>query len=247
MTRILYYEKYLMKHDIKYKHSNSVHNLNSSNKVVPIIIEMFKPASVLDVGCGIGTWLKSFIDLGVVDVLGIDGDYVNREQLSEHIEPVNFLAKDLSLPFDLGRKFDVVISLEVAEHLPESTAAEFVDSLVKHGDIIIFSAAIPSQGGQNHLNEQWKKYWIDLFARHQYSVYDLIRPRIWDMQEVDYWYKQNMIVFGKFNLLHLKPPNTSILEAIHPEMFAAKLEWLSNYINRLQEDILLLENRIENE
>ena len=184
--------------------------------------------------------IKSVTDIGC-------GDYVNREQLSEHIEPVHFLAKDLSLPFDVGRKFDVVISLEVAEHLPESTAAEFVDSLVKHGDIIIFSAAIPSQGGQNHLNEQWKKYWIDLFARHQYSVYDLIRPRIWDMQEVDYWYKQNMIVFGKFDLLHLKPSNTSILEAVHPEMFAAKLEWLSNYINQLHEQNLHLENKIGNE
>lgn len=234
-----------MADDIKYKHSDSVHNLSSSGKIVPVIIEMFKPASVLDVGCGIGTWLKSFIDSGITDAVGIDGDYVNRDQLSEYLNPEKFLAKDLCLPFDLGRKFDVVISLEVAEHLPESAAAGFVDSLVKHGDTIIFSAAIPQQGGQNHLNEQWKKYWIDLFAQHRYSVYDLIRPGIWDMKGVDYWYKQNMIVFSKSDLSYLKTESNLIIEAIHPEMFAAKIEWYSNYIHGLHGQISELENKIE--
>ena len=145
-----------------------------------------------------------------------------------------------SPPFDLKRKFDLVISLEVAEHLHESSAAGFISSLVKHGDTIIFSAAIPGQGGQNHLNEQWMKYWIDLFAVHGYAVYDLIRPRIWDIEEVEYWYKQNMIVISKHDLSALKISGNAILDAIHPEMFAAKLEWLSNYINGLHEEIAAL-------
>jgi 2-polyprenyl-3-methyl-5-hydroxy-6-metoxy-1,4-benzoquinol methylase len=62
-------------------------------------------------------------------------------------------------PLDLEKEFDLVVSLEVAEHLPASAADQFVNTLVKHGKKILFSAAIPGQGGQDHLNEQWPDYW----------------------------------------------------------------------------------------
>ena len=236
-----------MADEVKYKHSDTVHNLNSSGKIVPLFVEMFQPSSVLDVGCGIGTWLKSFMDSGIEDIVGIDGDYVNRHQLSEYIHPDKFTPKDLSVPFDLQRKFDLVISLEVAEHLPESSAARFVESLTKHGDTIIFSAAIPNQGGQNHLNEQWKKYWIDLFAQHGYKVFDLVRPRIWEIPEVEYWYKQNMLIFSKNDLSHLNTVDNVIHETIHPGLFAAKIEWYSNYIDDLYKQISELEKKRINE
>jgi len=136
------------------------------------------------------------------------------------------------------------ISLEVAEHLPESSAESFVGSLVKHGDTIIFSAALPNQGGQNHLNEQWKQYWIDLFGKYNYKVYDLIRPLIWEMPEVDYWYKQNMLVFSKLDLSFVETYQKPIIETIHPEMFIEKIEWFTNYINDMHKQISLLEDKI---
>lgn len=53
-------------------------SLRSAQVVVPIAIELARPKSVVDVGCGDGTWLSVFRHLGVNDTLGLDGDYVNR-------------------------------------------------------------------------------------------------------------------------------------------------------------------------
>ena len=127
---------------------------------------------------------------------------------------------------------------------PDTSALNFIDSLCKHGDTIIFSAALPNQGGQNHLNEQWKEYWINMFAKHEFQPYDLLRPMIWNMKEVDYWYKQNIIVFSRHNLSHLKSNDNIILETIHPEMFTEKLDWYSNYIKGLFDQISDLEKKL---
>lgn len=223
-----------------YIHETTVHNTNASSQVVPELIKMFHPKSVLDVGCGTGTWLRSFLEWGVNDVAGMDGDFVNRSLLHENIAEHNFIACDLTAPFNLGRKFDIVISLEVAEHLPASSAAGFIHSLALHGDTIIFSAALPGQGGQNHINEQWKDYWISYFAKEGYKVYDLLRPLIWNNLLVDWWYKQNILVFSKSDLSHLYRPSGSVLEVIHPELFKQN----QDYIIYLQEYVRELEAKL---
>jgi hypothetical protein len=127
--------------------------------------------------------------------MGVDGDWVRQDMLK--VRPNYFTAVDLCRPFDLKRRFDLVMSLEVAEHLPESAAIDFVQSLSRHGDIILFSAAIPGQGGRNHLNEQWPPYWIDLFANLGYAKFDFIRGRIWDEPLVSPWYLQNILLFAR--------------------------------------------------
>ena len=144
-----------------YIHTEAIHNLSAPRVIVPIVLEMIKPNSILDVGCGIGTWLKVFEEYGVDDYLGIDGDYVDRSTLK--ISEKRFLPNDLRKRWSLNRKFDLVVSLEVAEHLPEEVADLFVSTLSAHGDTILFSAAIPGQGGQNHVNEQWPTYWQKKF------------------------------------------------------------------------------------
>ena len=180
-----------------YIHKEEIHNEQSATQVVPLIMKLTRPSSVLDVGCGIGTWLKVFSDNGINDLMGIDGDYVDRDLLFKYIEAKNFLPKNLSKPFDLGRKFDLAISLEVAEHLPESSADSFVASLAAHSDTIIFSSAIPGQDGQNHLNEQWPVYWQKKFSELGYQFYDVIRPWIWYNEKVQWWYRQNMFLATK--------------------------------------------------
>jgi len=222
---------------VKYVHKNEVHNINASGEVVPILVDLFNPQSVLDVGCGIGTWLKSFTNAGVSKILGLDGDYVNRDLLNNYISLEQFQATDLNNPFNLEQKFDLVISLEVAEHLPESSAQYFVESLCKHGDLIVFSAALPGQGGQNHLNEQYKSYWIQKFDLLGYRAFDLLRPRIWDNIKVDWWYKQNIIVFSNKDLSHLKVKEYPFFDVIHPGLLSQNLEYityLKQYINELE-------------
>ena len=207
-----------------YVHTAQVHNLKSPRAVVPELLKLFSPESVLDVGCGIGTWLHEFASAGI-GVFGIDGDFVDREQLKEFISPDFFMPIDLQFPFNLNRKFDLVLSLEVAEHLPESSAIGFVNSLCQHSDVIIFSAAIPGQGGQNHLNEKWPDYWIKLFEKEGLKTYDILRPHFWDNEDVDWWYKQNMLVFSRKAIEGILG-QPFINKVIHPDLFKQNLDYI---------------------
>jgi hypothetical protein len=110
-----------------------------------------------------------------------------------------------SSPVDLRRKFDFVQSLEVAEHLPESAASTFVESLVRHGDIILFSAAAVGQGGHDHINEQPYEYWRDKFLKHGYVLLDWLREAIKDNRSVEPWYRYNSLCFVKQDLIDTLP------------------------------------------
>jgi 2-polyprenyl-3-methyl-5-hydroxy-6-metoxy-1,4-benzoquinol methylase len=127
-------------------------SLRSAATVIPIIRSLARVESVLDIGCGRGAWLSEWRRQGVGDVAGADGSYVDQASLAIPVE--QFIATDLSQPIDLRRRFDLVQCLEVAEHLPADSADTLVDSLVRHGSVILFSAAVPGQGGEHHVNEQ---------------------------------------------------------------------------------------------
>lgn len=165
----------------------------SARHVLTRLFEHVRPGSILDIGCGVGTWLKAATDLGVADVLGIDGADAASEFL--RIPEAAFLKRDLSEPLDLGRRFDLVMSLEVAEHLPANRAPVFVRNLVRHGDLIMFSAALPYQGGDGHLNENWLEFWAPLFAGEGYDCVDALRGPMWHDARVDWWYRQNTVLF----------------------------------------------------
>lgn len=185
----------------------------SAEEVVPIIKKLIDPQSVVDVGCGTGTWLSVFSRYGTDDILGIDGDYVNKEMLE--IPESRFRASDLTQPFEAGRTYDLAVSLEVAEHLPPSSAAGFVQSLTALAPVVMFSAAIPFQGGTLHLNEQWPEYWAKLFAAHHYRVVDCIRERIWDNPNVEHWYAQNILLFVRDSDVQKYP---ALVEAMRDDL-----------------------------
>ena len=131
-------------------------SLESARVIVPIVTELLgECSSVLDVGCGVGSWLSAWRDAGVGDVMGLDGDYVQGLELVVPTEC--FSICDLTVPVDLGRRYDLVESVEVAEHLPIESADAFVASLTRHSDAVLFSAALPGQSGKGHLNEQLPK------------------------------------------------------------------------------------------
>lgn len=206
---------------IKYVHEKSVHNTKAAEVIVPIVMRLAHPKSVLDIGCGIGTWLKIFNEAGVGDFFGVDGEDLAQDALQ--ISETNFSVCDLTRPLDLEKEFDLVVSLEVAEHLPEFAAEQFVATLIKHSKLVLFSAAIPGQGGQNHLNEQWPDYWQEKFWKHKYKYYDLIRPEVWNDERVDVWYRQNMflVCHENINLQALEYSNSNL---IHPEFWMRKIE-----------------------
>ncbi|HXD78103.1 MAG TPA: class I SAM-dependent methyltransferase [Puia sp.] len=177
---------------VKYTHEAGTHNLESPGIIVPYLMEKFQPRSVVDVGCGIGTFLAVFRQQGVQDVLGIDGKWVDRRQLM--IPQEHFLEADLEKPIRPDRSFDLVLCLEVAEHLAPASADTIVDSLTGLGKRIVFSAATRQQGGQYHINEQEFSYWKKKFESKGYRVIDCLRPYFWNMSRVQWWYKQNMFL-----------------------------------------------------
>lgn len=165
----------------------------SAQVVVPIVLSLFPCHSVVDFGCGVGGWLKEFERHGVSDYLGVDGNYVSPHLLK--IPADRFRPSDLRNVIDLGRGFDLACALEVAEHLPEDQAKSFVAALVKAAPVILFSAAIPFQGGMDHVNEQRQSYWVELFAEHGYIALDCIRRAIFGDRRVEWWYRQNILMF----------------------------------------------------
>lgn len=167
--------------------------LHSARRMLPELTRLLPIGSVLDVGCGQGAWLSVWSELGVETVVGLDGDYVQRNRLL--IPEDAFVAQNLSRGFDLDRRFDLVQSLEVAEHLPEHSAEVFVQSLVKHGDMVLFSAAPKGQGGDHHVNEQDYDYWRERFRAHDYVAVDYLRPRVLAAVEVERWYRYNTFLY----------------------------------------------------
>jgi len=203
---------------MKYKHSAKLHNLESPRAVIPVITSLLKPKSIVDFGCGLGSWLRVFKDSGIDKILGLDGDWVDRTKIETSVID-NFKEVDLEKEIKLKEKFDLAISLEVAEHLHKESADIFIENLTNASDIIVFSAAVPMQGGQNHINEQPLTYWVNLFDKYNYKFYDIIRGRIWNMDNVFWWYKQNMVVFSK-NKLDIKPVYP--IDILHPESLHKK-------------------------
>ena len=165
----------------------------SAEAILPVVLGAVRPTSAVDVGCGIGTWLRVLRLMGVEDVVGVDGPHVDRRILQ--IPPDRFLSRDLEQRLDIGRSFDLAICLEVAEHLSPTVADQFVAELVALAPITLFSAAVPSQGGRQHVNEQWQSWWADKFAGHGRVAVDLVRPAVWDDDRVLPWYAQNCLIF----------------------------------------------------
>ena len=166
--------------------------VRSAQRVVPIVAAALPVASVVDFGCGQGAWLKAWQGIGAT-VLGIDGPYVDRARLL--IPSSSFMPADLAAPLDLQRPFDLVQSLEVAEHLPRACAESFIGTLTRHGDAVLFSAAVPGQGGEHHVNERPLAYWRALFAARGYCAVDLVRPAVRGDVEVQDWYRCNTVLY----------------------------------------------------
>jgi hypothetical protein len=165
----------------------------SARVVLPVVFALHRPACVVDVGCLFGAWAAVCRDLGIEDVVAVDGEYVERSELL--VPERSFLGRDLSMPLHVERTFDLAICLEVAHYLPESRAAGLVADLCALAPVVLFSSAIPFQGGEHHVNEQWPAYWARRFAEHGYTPVDCVRDAVWEHPDVASWYAQNALLF----------------------------------------------------
>jgi hypothetical protein len=217
----------------------------SAEAVVPLLIELFSPCSVVDIGGGGGAWAAAVLANGVADVLAIDGPWVPHA--ARCIPPDRFFEHDLSLPLVLKRTFDLALCLEAAEHLPASAAPELVRGLTEAAPVVAFSAALPGQGGDGHINEQSASYWARLFASRNYVCFLDIRRRIWNDEAVEVWYRQNLLCFVRQSELarwgaclttsiHHDDP---LLDVAHPALLArhkAMADRREVYSQRLEAD-----------
>lgn len=214
-------------------------NAVSAQLILGMVKDLFPVTSMLDVGCGLGTWLRVAGELGISERLGLDGPWLDLKIFDA--DPGLARIMDLEAGFQLDRRWDLVSSLEVAEHLAPSAAAGFVASLVRHGDVVLFSAAIPYQGGHHHVNEQFLPYWVKLFAAHGYRPVDAFRPVLWDDNRILWWLRQNMILFVNDAALQRYPKlkaeaerreNAMPLSVVHPLLYSGRVKLLLDEVNK---------------
>ncbi len=205
----------------------------SAGALLPVVVDLVAPRSAIDVGCGSGAWLRALAALGVADLVGVDGEWARDAGAArgEHA----FVAADLGAPLALDRRFDLALSLEVAEHLAPERADDFVASLTALAPVVLFSAAVPGQGGAGHVNEQWPGYWAARFSAHGHDVVDSLRPRIWEDARIEYWYRQNALLFVERELLasaaawraERERARTGPLAIAHPELVGSYVDLLA--------------------
>jgi len=210
-------------YDEKYHAARFEGAARSAAVVVPLLLELFPwVTSVVDVGCSTGAWLHEFQLHGISRLLGMDGASIPRRMLQ--IDVSQFRQIDLCQPLPPLGRFDLTLSLEVADCLPGEAAQQFVAGLTGMSDVVVFSAAVPGQSKHQTLHERWPSYWRGLFADCRFACFDILREKLWYDQRVDWWYSQNMLVFvSEFrkDLLNRlpSPGRAAMLDIVHPRAF----------------------------
>lgn len=220
------------------KHENVFRE--SASRVLPLIIDWLAPKSLVDVGCGEGAWLIEASLLGIEDLTGYDGEWVDPGKMIAR--GIKFQSIDLAETIPVTRRFDVALCLEVAEHLPASRAESLVEDLCRLSDVIVFSGAIPHQGGTGHINERYPSYWAGLFSRAGHECFDILRPRVWSNEGVGWWYRQNTVLYATGNaadrLRRIPSGGTgAMLDLVHPFNHESKMACYTRDLEQMRKAI----------
>jgi SAM-dependent methyltransferase len=214
----------------------------SAKHYLGYLFSMWVPGSVVDVGCGRGTWLAACREFGAKRTLGLDGSWNAREKMVDpHIE---FQPCDLEKKIALDRTFDLVMSLEVAEHLESGSSDTFLDSLTALGGAVLFGAAFIAQPGANHINTRPHSFWAEKFLARGYALFDLFRGVFWSDERVEPWYRQNTFLYVKpghplYAALvgrgHSCQPDARFTDCVHPWLYLLALQEVASLRKRVAE------------
>lgn len=164
-------------------------------RLAAALYERLHPRSAVDVGCGTGVILALLAERGVT-VRGVEGSRhaIAASPVAEHIVRANL---ERGVP-NLGR-FDLAICIEVAEHLPQRAAPALVEGLTTMSDRVLFTAAVPGQGGTHHVNEQPRQFWLDLFRRQGFGESPLTECLRGDVRHIPEpeWMAQNLMLLER--------------------------------------------------
>lgn len=203
-------------------------SLRSARKIVPFLISNFPIKNVIDFGCGNGAWLKAFDEL-TVEIVGIEGNWIRDKKTlipKDKYQFTNFEDKNLNIT----EKYDIALCMEVAEHLSEPSAEYLIEQITSVTNKILFSAAIPLQGGTGHINEQWQSYWAEKFIKHSFYPNLDIRNAYWNNKQIAPYFRQNMLIYERINNVNESYKTNdeleNLLNIVHPQMYL-----LSNYRN----------------
>jgi len=216
-----------MKYNSSYYEKMYERNSKVAQAIMPFLIERLKPSSIVDIGCGRGIFLAEAMKQGINDILGVDGDYIERDKL--YIPQNCFMGYDLNKKLSVDRKFDIAMSFEVAEHIEKSNERQFVSDLVELSDIVAFSAAIPGQGGKGHVNEQWMSCWNELFMEHAYYPINRLKFYFWNNNEITPLRRQNIILFvssekyEQTKAIFNDFDENVLLDVVHPRVYEEKM------------------------
>lgn len=204
----------------------STSSFDAGAAMLPPVLSLVRPSSMIDIGCGVGTWLAAAEALGVPRLVGVEGPWVTPRQLKS--ERIVLVTHDLERPLPVSESFDLAMSVEVAEHLSAGRAEALVAELCARAPVVLFGAAIPGQGGVNHINEEWQSVWAARFAALDFQSVDLLRPTFWQRSEIPVHYRQNTLLYvhssrwADLESRHGAPlPRPSILDIVHPEVLNA--------------------------
>ncbi len=206
-------------YDSEFYADMEISSLTSAKEIIPILISRYHPKSVVDVGCGSGAFSREFLQNGIEDVIGYEGEWMWKTP--------TLLPKDKYFYFDFTNEitpkkpYDLCLCLEVAEHLDYSVARTLISSLTALSQRVVFSAAIPHQGGNHHVNEQWPEFWAQLFAEKGYILSWDPRLSIWNNSRIAPCYRQNLLVFEKSTEQErVIPPSL-----VHPEAWILAMKY----------------------
>lgn len=189
-------------------YQEDIKDTTSAKEVFEILETLLDFKTVVDVGCGSGSWYT-----GKYDYVGIDYN-IPYPKIPYFIDAdlrrsIGYIWEGETTPFDLA------ICMEVAEHLPQQHEDTLINNLCRLSNNILFSAAIPGQGGECHYNEQWQSYWASEFAKRGYHPFHVdIRTPLWNNPNVAVYYKQNMVLYTKS-----QPTREYELDKVHPQMY----------------------------